>query len=191
MKTKSLFIAAFVMISAVVSAVGKDEPTSKAGLAIVPVKGTEVFKVIYKSETAGRVKINLYNSSNEVVYSESLSSVDGFIRPLNFKGLAFGEYTFEVIDAAGKRTEKIVYTTAKSVIRVARLNEDGKFLLAIANPVSNELTVKIYNAANELIHSETKVINGDYAQVYKVTNISAVTFEVSDNAGNTQIVRYY
>jgi hypothetical protein len=50
--------------------------------------------------------------------------------------------------------------------------------------------VKIFNADDELIHAETKKISGDYAQVYKVTNTSAVTFEVSDNAGNTQVIRY-
>jgi hypothetical protein len=121
MKTKSLFIAALVVVSAVVSAVGKDEPTSKAGLAIVPVKGSEVFKVIYKGESVGRVKLSLFNASNEVVFTESLSNVEGFIRPLNFKGLAYGEYTLEIADATGKRTEKISYTSSKSVIRVAKL----------------------------------------------------------------------
>lgn len=190
MKTKSLFIAALVMISAVVSAVGKDEPTSKAGLAIVPVKGSEVFKIIYKSETAGRVKLNLYNASNQVVFSETLLKVEGFIRPLNFKGMAFGEYTLELIDATGKRTEKIVYTSSKSVIRIARLGGEGKFLLAIVNANSTELSIKIFNADNDLIHEEIREIKGDFAQVYKIKNTVAVTFEVSDNAGNTQVVCY-
>jgi hypothetical protein len=191
MKTKSLFIAAFVMISAVVSAVGKDEPTSKAGLVVVPVKGSEVFKIIYKGETAGRVKLNLYNASNQVVFSEIMTNVEGFIRPLNFKGLAFGEYTLELIDATGKRTEKIAYTASRAVIRVARLGNEGKFLLAIANSSATKLNVKIFNAQNDLIHTETRELKGDYAQVYKVTNTEEVTFEVSDNAGNTQVVRYY
>jgi hypothetical protein len=96
-----------------------------------------------------------------------------------------------MIDATGKRTEKIAYAVSKTVIRVSRLGEEGKFLLAIANSKGNKLNVKIFNAENDLIHTESKEITGDYAQVYKVTNTSAVTFEVSDNAGNTQVVSYY
>lgn len=189
MKTKSLFIAAFVVMSAVVSAVGKDEP-SKAGLAVVPVKGTEIFKVIYKSETAGKVRINLYNASNEVVFTESLSG--GFIRPLNFKGLTPGSYTLEIVDANGKRTEKITYAPSKSTYRIAKLaKEEGKFLLSVANPSSSVLSVKIFNANGELIHSEVnKEVQVDFAKVYKVTNVTGVTFEVSDANGKVEIARF-
>jgi hypothetical protein len=189
MKTKSLFIAAFVVMSAVVSAVGKDEP-SKAGLAVVPVKGTEVFKVIYKSETAGKVRINLYNASSEVVFTESLSG--GFIRPLNFKGLAAGTYTLEIVDANGKRTETITYAPAKSTYRISKLaKEEGKFLLSVANPSSSVVTVKIFNRNGDLLHTETnKDVQIDFAKVYKVTNVTGVTFEVSDDNGKVEIVRF-
>lgn len=189
MKTKSLFIAAFVVMSAVVSAVGKDEP-SKAGLAIVPVKGTEVFKVIYKSETTGKVRINLYNSSNDVVFSETLSG--GFIRPLNFKGLAPGAYTIEIIDANGKRTEKITYAPVKSTYRVAKLaKEEGKYLLSVASPTANVLTVKIFNKDGVLIHSEVNSdVQVDFAKIYKVADASGLTFEVSDENGKVEVARF-
>src|SRR5262245_6923614 len=114
MKIKSLLIAALVTVSAV--AFGKDEPAK--GLAVVPVKGTEVFKVIYRGENAGKVKVNVYNASAQVVYSETFASVDGFILPLNFAGLQSGAYTVELVDAAGKKTETISlsrYETAKNV----------------------------------------------------------------------------
>ena len=75
MKTKSLFIAALVVVSASVAAFGKEEPTSNKGLAVVPVKGSEVFKVIYKGETTGRVKLNVYNTESILVYSEVVTVV--------------------------------------------------------------------------------------------------------------------
>lgn len=191
MKTKSLFIAALVLISAVVSAVGKDAPTSKAGLAIVPVKGSEVFKIIYKSESAGRVKVNLYNAANEVVFTETIASLNGFILPLNFRGLSFGEYTVELIDASGKHIDKVKYSASSSVIRVSKLVADGnKFLLAVANSEGSKLDIKIFNSSNELIHSETKDIVGDFAMVYNVINSKGITFEISDNAGNSQVIKY-
>jgi hypothetical protein len=192
MNTKSLFIAALVIVSSVVSAVGKDEPTSKAGLAVVPVKGSEVFKVIYKGEAAGKVRLNLYNSANQVVFTESLTSAEGFIRPLNFRGLAYGTYTLEIVDAIGKRTEKIVYTSSKSVIHIAKLaNQEGKFLLSVSNPTSSTVSVKIYNSDGNIIHSEVKNdVTTAFAQVYKITAVGSVTFEVSDLNGNYEVARY-
>ena len=192
MKSKSLFIAALVVMSAVVTAVGKEEPT-KAGLAVVPVRGSEVFKVIYKGETAGRVKLNIYNAKGGIIFSETLNATEGFIRPLNFKGLADGEYTIELVDATGKKVEKINYAAGKltSIIRVSRLsNEQSKYLLAIANPSGEQISVKIYNDS-ELIHTESKEITGDFAQVYTLKDVKgSVTFEVADLAGNKKVFRY-
>ena len=107
MKTKSLYIAALMVIAASVTAVGKDEPRSQ-GLAVVPVKGSEVFKVIYRGESSSKVKLNVYNSSSEIVFSETMNGVDGFIRPLNFTGLQFGEYTVEVTDAQERRLKRSI-----------------------------------------------------------------------------------
>ena len=112
MNTKSFYIAALIVIAGAVTAVGKDEPRN-AGLAVVPVKGSEVFRVIYKGESSSKVKLNVYNSSSQVVFSETVNSNGGFIRPLNFKGLTFGEYTIELTDASGKKSEKVNYQPVK------------------------------------------------------------------------------
>ena len=113
MNTKSLYVAALIVMAGAVTAVGKDEPRN-AGLAVVPVKGSEVFRVIYKGESASKVKLNIYNSSSQVIFSETVNSTGGFIRPLNFSGLQFGEYTIELTDASGKKSEKVNYQPAKS-----------------------------------------------------------------------------
>ncbi|MBL0740116.1 hypothetical protein [Chryseolinea lacunae] len=192
MKTKSLYLAALIVISAAVAAVGKDEPRS-AGVAIVPVKGSEVFKLIYKSETASKVKLSIYDASAKVIFSETLSNVDGFIRPLNFSGLPFGEYTVEIADAAGKKIEKISFQPAKTTgaIHVSKLaNEEGKFLLAVSKGASSQINVKIYDEANNLVHSETREVAADFAQLYTIKTVGSYTFEVSDNAGNTKTVRF-
>lgn len=182
MKTTSLFIAALVVVSA---AFGKEEPSSK-GLAVVPVKGSEVFKVIYKGETAGRVKLNIYNVNGSVVFTESFSGTDGFIRPLNFKGLESGEYIIELVDASGKKTEKISYskTVSAKSIHVSKVAESDKYLLAVAGAGSEEIRVNIYDGGNNLVHSEIRVVNGDYAQLYSLKNVNGtVTFEVTDKEG--------
>jgi hypothetical protein len=192
MKVKSLFVAALVVISSVVLATGKDEPR-KTGLAIVPVKGTEIFKVIYQGENTGKVKLNIYNAEGKVIYTETIGGLDGFIYPVNFKGLASGEYSIELIDAAGKKVEKINYQTAKQNVQHVHVskvnNEAGKFLLAVSG--AGIVNVNIYDGGNNLIHTESKNITGNFAQVYKLENASgAYTFEVSDSSGNTKTIKF-
>lgn len=193
MKTKSLYLAALMVIAAAVSAVGKDEPGSK-GLAVVPVKGSEVFKIIYKGESFSKVKLNVYNSSSQIVFSETMNSVNGFIRPLNFTGLQFGEYTVELTDASGKKVEKISYQPSKSesAVHVSKLqNAEGKFLLSVAKANSETITVKIFDEANNLVHMNTKAVSGDFAQLYTLKDVAgAVTFEISDNTGSIKTVRF-
>jgi hypothetical protein len=193
MKTNSLFFAALFVVGAVVSAAGKDEPR-RTGMAIVPVKGSEVFKVIYKGETAGKVKLNIYNADAKVILAETFSGTNGFICPLNFKGLQSGEYTIELIDAAGKKVEKVTYQAQRSskYIHVSKINNEGKYLLSVMNTgADEEINVNIYDENNALIHSESKQVKGDFAQVYKLSKPSAsYTFEVSDNAGNVKTIRF-
>jgi len=193
MKTKSIYIAALIVMAAAVTAVGKDEPRS-TGLAVVPVKGSEVFKVIYKGESSSKVKLNVYNSSSQIVFSETMNSVDGFIRPLNFTGLAFGEYTIELTDASGKKVEKVDYQPSKSEsnVHVLRLaNEEGKYLLSVSKSNSEIITVKIFDEADNLVHSSSKEVSGDFAQLYTLKDVAGtVTFEVSDNSGNIKTVSF-
>ena len=126
MKIKAMYIAAFMVIAASVTAVAKGEP-SNAGMAVVPVKGSEVFKVIYRGESASKVKLNVLNASSDIVFTETFNNMDGFIRPLNFSGLQFGEYTIEVTDAQGTRVERINYQPAKA----ERVSRKTLFILSV------------------------------------------------------------
>ena len=193
MNTKSLYIAALIVMAGAVTAVGKDEP-SNAGLAVVPVKGSQVFRVIYKGESASKVKLNVYNSSSQVIFSETVNSNGGFIRPLNFSGLKFGEYTIELTDASGKKSEKVNYQAvqSESMVHVSRLTEaNGKFLLSVAQHQGETITVRIFDEANNLIFTDTRTDEGDFAKLYNLKNvIGSVTFEVSNDAGRIKTVTF-
>lgn len=191
MKTKSLYFAALFVIGAAVTAVAKDEPTT--GMAVLSSKGSQVVKVIYKGENAGKVKINIYDASSHIVYSESRSTDAGFILPLNFSGLQFGEYTIELIDANGTKTEKINYqpAAAKNNVHISKLNENGKFLLSVSKIKNEDITVKIFDAANNLVHTSSKQVSGEFAQLFSIKNFSgACTFEITNGAGETTVVRF-
>jgi hypothetical protein len=192
MNTKSLYIAALIVMAGAVTAVGKDEPRN-AGLAVVPVKGSEVFKVIYKGESSARVKLNVYNSSSQVIFSETVNSNGGFIRPLNFSGLTFGEYTIELTDASGKKSEKVSYQPAKpeSQVHISKLTEAGKYLLSVAHNENEIVTVRIFDEANNLLFSDTRSDAGDFAKLYSLKNVvGTVTFEVSDNSGRIKTATF-
>lgn len=192
MKTKSIVLAAFLLMTAVAT-FGSDEP-KKAGLAVVPMRGNELVKVIYKSETAGKVQVKIYNAENAVIYSAGFNDTKGFILPLNLSKVGYGEYTFEITDANGKRTETHVYAPAAPVdnIRISRLGSaDGKFLVSVASAKQEKVTVRIFDSYNNLLHNEVKSVSGDFAQVYTVKNLTgACTFEVSDSAGFVKTVRF-
>ena len=193
MKTKSMYLAALFVMGVAATALGHDEPR-KAGLAVVSAKGSEVFKVIYKAESAGKVKLNLYNANSEMMFSETISDTEGFILPLNFKALSYGEYTLEIIDAAGKRVEHISYQPVQSLenIRVVKISGVGdKFLVTVVNAVNEKITVKIFDAYNNLVHNQSMDVSGDFAQVYSFKNISGnCTFEISDSAGNVKTAQF-
>src|SRR5687768_4911906 len=192
MKTKSIYLAALFVMGAV-AVFGNDEP-KKAGVAVLPVKGAEVFKVVYKNESAGKVKLSLYNANSEIVYSESFNNTAGFILPLNFSKLSYGTYKLELVDANGKSEEEIVYQPLKNSdhIRIARLtNSEGRFLVSVMSPSKEQVTVKIFDNSNNLLHTEVKSIDGAFAQVYKIENLrGACTFEISDAAGNIKTVQF-
>ncbi|MEO8473398.1 MAG: hypothetical protein ABI477_14460 [Chryseolinea sp.] len=190
---KSLYVAALMVMAAAVSVNAKDEPGAQ-GMAVVAVKGSDVFKVIYKGETASKVKLNVYDASSQIVFSETMSSVSGFIRPLNFKGLQFGEYTIELTDASGTKTEKVSFMPTKSSanIHVSRIKStEDKFLLSVANSSNETITVKIFDSSNNLIHVDSRETTGDFAQLYSLKDIKgAVSFEISDNAGNYRTAQF-
>jgi len=193
MKTKSFLIAALIVLSAGMYAVAGDEP-GNSGFAVLSVKGSETVKVIYKSEIVEKVKLNLYNEQGTLLFSETRSG-NGFIRPLNLKGLPYGEYTVELISAAGKRTEKISYEskTATPYFHVSKVTSTvDKYLLSVKDENANsKINIRIYDNSNNLIHDEVKEISGSFAQLYAIKNFkNSVTFEISDASGNVKVVSF-
>src|SRR5688572_16340318 len=122
MKTKTLFFAMLLTVSTTAFALGKDKP----GMAVVSAKGSGVFKVIYQGETAGRIRLNIFDAQERIIHSETINGLNGFIRPLNFKGLRSGNYTIELVDDAGKHRERVVYLPAHEMksIHVSKLSRE-------------------------------------------------------------------
>ncbi len=201
MKTKSIVLA--LMLSVFSVAAFAIDPVGPK-VVVVNQKEAGLYKVIYQGDQAGKVSLKIYNDSRELVFSENTYRTSGFIRPVNFTGMAAGEYTIELVDATGKFSQKVKYTyqtvkeskvtasnTSNSVVHVAQLNGEKKYLIAVPENATESIMVRIYDGYNALVHEQKVQVNGTYATVYNLNNVAGKpTFEITDNAGLTKVVRY-
>lgn len=190
MKTK-LMVSALLVALITGTAVAADPVGPK--VVVVNQKESGMFKVIYEGVKAGRVNLKISDEKGVVVYNESVAGVNGFIRPVNFKGMAAGEYTIEVSDASGKQVSKVNYEIEQTAgsVHVAKIAGENKYLLAVTQGANEEINVKIFDGSSHLVHSENLIVNGSFGQVYNLKEVAGVpTFEVTDKTGNTRVIKY-
>jgi len=188
MKAK-LMVSALLVALTTGAAVAADPVIPK--VAIINQKETGVFKVIYEGAKVGNVNLKIVGEDGVTLYRETIANVDGFIRPLNFKSMEPGEYTIEISDANGKHVEKVNYKIERpaSAVHVAKIAGDSKYLLSVEKGKS--INVKIYDSKDNLVHSESREVNGNLGLVYNLKDITGVpTFEVTDGAGNVRVIRF-
>lgn len=189
MKTKSVVLAGMMVLASIFSFA--IEP-SNSQLVIVNQKETGMFKVIYQGTSEQNVVMKIYNQSGEVVFTETIKSVKGFIRPVNFTGMDAGEYSIEIADLNGKQLQKVAYNTTSKVksVHVSKVSEEGKYLLAVASNGSEQINVRIFDGDNNLVHNENMTINGNFGLVYNLKQVIGVpTFEITDNTGNAKVIK--
>jgi hypothetical protein len=191
MKMKNVMVAALVLVTSVAFA---GAPYSK--FAVVAAKESSVFKVIYEGVEAGNVSLTIYNEDGSVVYSETLKGVEKFIRPVNFGSMIAGDYKIEISDANGKQAQNI--SVGKEVkkasslkgVHVAKVINTDKYLLSVANNGAEQISVRILDAANNVIFTETVTASADFAKVYNLKEVNGnPTFEISSNGVVTTIVK--
>jgi len=188
MKTKLVLAAVSILICATAFA---GDPGIR--LEIISQKNPETFKVIYAGDKAVRVTLTIYDKNSNVVFTEISPKVLGFIRKVNFAGMAAGEYTVEVESGAKKESRVIQYAGLTSVetITVAKTAEAGKYLLSVRNKRPETLSVRIFDGANQLVHSQEVTSTGHLNMIYNLKGVAGTpTFEVADRAGEVKIIRY-
>lgn len=189
MKTNFFLAALIVLIGT--TAFAKSPDSSR--VAVIGQKNTDTFKVIYEGEKIGNVKMTILNDNQEIVFAETTRNVAGFIRSVNFAGMEPGEYTIEIADGSGKQIQKVMYATETSVknVRISKIAQEGKYLLAVTNSRPEQINVRIFDGADNLVHSEDRATNGNLKIVYNLKNVAGVpTFEVTDSAGNVRTIKY-
>ncbi len=161
------------------------EPHSPVGISVI--KKGAVVKLFYRGEQSGKVKVTIYNEKGTVVYKEVMTNTDQFMRPYNFSPLPPGEYVIQLSDEQGTRTQKVIHTKAnhKLLAHLRRVTPgENTYMLAVPNQGNDELTVKIYGNDNILLYNETEVVQGNFAKLYNLDQVSGQpVFEIADKSG--------
>lgn len=184
MKAYSLLLVG-VLFSTLAFANGTDEPEASASsVAVTNSSGSSLVKVYYKAGEAGKVKISI-RKNDEIIFSETLFKVSGFVRPYNFEGLAAGDYTVDIEDQYGKRSEQVTYGASRieKYISIVKLADEGKYLLSVNSKSADRINVSVYNERNEVIHSQSQKVESGFAEVLNLKSINRFTIEVSDSQG--------
>lgn len=165
---------------------GTVEPNeSSSTMAITNSNGSSVFKLFYKGEQAGLVKVSIVDEADKIVFTESIKNKRGFVRPYNFNKLGMGAYTMVIEDNQGRQTKEIIYAATKieKFVNLIKINEHGKYLLMVKSESSDQISINIFDESNKLIHSHDKIVNKDFAEVLNIKDINQFTIEVSDSNG--------
>lgn len=194
MKNTIGFLTVLMVISSVVFARRIDNPGSASGVAVI--KSGTTFKLYYKNAEHSNVKVSIRDAKDNIVFSETLHNVNGFVRPYNFSTLSNGNYTIEVSDRNSTHTEAISIEkeelpagTSARLFKVS--GEQGKYLLTFANQSADDITVRIYDASNNVIYTEAASIESNFAKVYNLQKYSGkFTFEVTNGKGKVESISY-
>lgn len=187
MKKISL-VMAVVLIGTMSFARSIDEPaTEKSSMKVTNVSGSTLYKLYYKSVEQGKVKVSIRNEKNEIIFNETFTDMDCFIRSYNFKDLPQGEYTFKVEDENGTIVENVNYSKSKAqkLIHIQKLSgEESKYVLSMSSQRPENVTVSIFDRDENLIYKETETVGKEFAKIYNLKDYNSFTIEVHDNDGS-------
>ncbi|MBX2962307.1 MAG: hypothetical protein KF687_07330 [Cyclobacteriaceae bacterium] len=190
MKTKSLMLAALVVLGSL-TALANNDPNNK-GLFVINAK-PGVYKLIYEGEKSASVTLTIFNEKGRVVYNEIVRGVKGFILPVNFKGMNAGEYTIQIKN--GYESFQTVVSYAPEMINpqvYSKTLDVDKFAIVIAGQGEQTYSVKIYDSNWKLIDTYSEKVVGNFGKVFNLSKIhsSAYTFEVSNANGVIKTVKF-
>jgi hypothetical protein len=160
-----------------------------ATVELVNQKGSSIYKVIYKAPGTGRVFLKI-SGEEGVVLSETLSFTNGFMLPIDFQGMAAGEYTVEVLGKDTRFKQTVVYEKVTPVAYVRLTEQPGaKQLLTITSQVPTEFTIRIYDNWNNELFARTETVKSEYGVVFNMSHVAGgYRFEVTEGPGHVKVI---
>jgi hypothetical protein len=182
MKKMIMILLALVTWGCVVSFGGTKGPESHMAV----VKTGEIIKVIYESPVSSQVKVTISDADGNEVFAEKVESAEGFIRPYNFSLLPKGDYTISLADKNGEYSENICTRDKEWVANVIKLGaREEKYMVSIPYQGPGEVAIQVYDQHEQLVYSETVVMQTDFAKIYNLKNLDegATVHVVNQSSG--------
>lgn len=105
MKAKSILTITFILFGSLAFAnEGNDNK-----FVVIASQEAGVFKAIFEDDAVDAT-ITIFDKAGKLVYSKNIKTKNGFILPMNFKGLQSGTYTIEVKNGVNKWMQTINYS---------------------------------------------------------------------------------
>ena len=153
-----------------------------ATFELVNQRGSSIYKVVYKAVGTGKAVLNITGKQG-LVFSEVVTYTNGFVYPIDFKGMAKGEYTVEVLGkgAKFKETVSLVENKPLAYVRVSE-QPNQKELLTITSEVPSEFIIRVYDKDDNEVFWTVESINDRYGVVLNVSNLEkGYSIEVTAN----------
>lgn len=182
----------FTIALALIGSAAFAQESASPKFVVVNQGNPAIYKIIYDNPGAARVKLSIFKGTGERVYGESLN-VDGFVRAVNFSSMSNGQYTMEISDNTGTYIQKVNFKrAAPSNVHVSRIaKEANKYLLSVANEAAAEVSVRILDGDNNIVHTQSLAVNGSVGLVYDLALVHGhPTFEVTDSNGTFRTIKY-
>lgn len=145
-----------------------------------------IVKIFYRSENSDRVKVTIYDTDSNVIFSEQIKSESSFVRPYNLENLPYGEYTVVLEDKNGRTEEKVSYLKKEVEVFASIISKKDSrgAVIALFSKGEAEVTYRMLDSEKNVLYSETQKVNGQDTKSFNLEKVQgAVTIEVSDSNG--------
>jgi len=148
------------------------------------------YKLVYPVRSKEMVNIKIYDQKNQLVFSDRIKNLNGFIRPYDLSYLPDGNYKFMIRSTSGFITRDIVHKAAENDLRIS-IEETGandSYKLIVKGVSRNPVSVDIYNKEVGLVFKENIKIGKDFSRIYSFKNkVDNLTFIVTQN--NSSVIK--
>jgi hypothetical protein len=180
---KNLMIGLFVVFFSNVALAGDPLKNENTEIQVVRIDET-LFELNYLRNSSSIIRIKIINEEGITVYSERLRE-GKFSRPYNLEKLPSGTYTLEVKDEQGvyRHTLDNHPSTSPLQFTSVRINkvDDQRHKVTLYTTEATEVLIRVYDENSTLLHVETVKVQGAYASLFRLQDVTKGFFSVSIN----------
>ena len=179
-RSTQLLVAAFLtlLISASVFASDKSAKEAMASSIKILPKGDDGFKLLYAWNEPATLDINIYDSEDNLVFTESLKNQKPFIRPFSLNGMKSDNYRVEIMDEDGYMLKEEYVDMRHQSDFTANIwsvpNSDN--YRVVVPECEDGVSLTIYNEKGKQVHFDRLKSANGISKVYDLSGLSGDEF---------------